>query len=196
MLRMDVTTGERILSVFEVGGVILMLFLAFGFQLILKELPCPLCLLQRVGFLGIAFGFLLNLRFGFRPSHYGIVLLSAIYTAFVALRQVALHAIPGSGYYGAPIFGLHLYTWCFLIAMAIIVCVTLALSVDQQYLKKTKRTSVRWRYWIHFLFLLVTLLIIANLISVLLECGFSACPDNPTQYKWLFHSFFSAIRAW
>ncbi len=39
---------------------------AYIFQFVLHELPCPLCLLQRIGMLGAAFGLLLNVRFGLR----------------------------------------------------------------------------------------------------------------------------------
>ena len=50
-------------------GISVVLLMTFYFQLSLHELPCPYCLLQRVGMFFMAFGFLMNLRFGFRPSH-------------------------------------------------------------------------------------------------------------------------------
>ena len=46
------------------------LLAAFAFQLVLDELPCPLCLLQRVGFVIVAVGPILTIRYGPRPSHY------------------------------------------------------------------------------------------------------------------------------
>src|SRR5258708_5735838 len=131
---------DQLVNMFELTIVVIILLTAFVFQFNLRELPCPLCLLQRVGFLCIAFGFLLNLRFGFRPSHYSIVLISGLFTSFVALRQIALHVIPGSGAYGSGIFGLHLYTWSFVAAMAITIATTLLLGIDRQY--KT-RVSIR-----------------------------------------------------
>ncbi len=94
---------ENICNLLEVYFIILMLVMAFAIQFILHEIPCPLCLLQRLGFLAIAFGFLMNLRFGLRPSHYAIVIISALYTSFVALRQIALHVVPGTGSYGSAI---------------------------------------------------------------------------------------------
>lgn len=179
-----ITVSERFLNIIELAGVIVMLFLAFAFQILFKELPCPLCLLQRVGFLGIAFGFLLNLRFGLRPSHYAIVIISALYTSFVALRQIALHVVPGSGVYGNAIFGLHLYTWSFIIAMVIMIATTLMLGVDRQYLQPDKKNG-RSKIITHSLFFVFTLLVITNLVSVLFECGIKQCPDNPVHYEWL-----------
>lgn len=173
-----------ILNTLELIGVVLMLMMAFGFQLILYELPCPLCLLQRVGFIGIAFGFLMNLRFGLRPSHYAIVLLSALFTSFIALRQIALHVVPGTGTYGNALFGLHLYTWSFIVCTLIVIATTFVLSIDKQYLSAYK-FKLRVPILVHILFAITVLIIIANVVSVLLECGFKACPDDPVHYLWL-----------
>lgn len=168
----------------ELSVVIGILFLTLALQFLLHELPCPLCLLQRIGFLGIALGFLMNLRFGFRPSHYSIVLLSSLFTAAVALRQIALHAIPGTGSYGSPILGLHLYTWSFILAVTLLVITSLILGIDKQFLS-SKRTNKAWHFLTHILFGLVTLVILINIISAFLECGFRECPDNPTNYELL-----------
>lgn len=175
---------ERFANLFELLGIVAVLLMAMVFEFVFNELPCPLCLLQRVGFIGIAFGFLLNLRFGFRPSHYSIILISALFTSFVALRQICLHVLPDTGGYGSPIFGLHLYTWSFIIAMAIVVTTTVLLGLDRQY-KTPIRTNKRWRHWTNILFVLVTFIIVANIISVILQCGFHECPDNPTDYALL-----------
>jgi len=183
MSMVKISTSERFFNAIELTGIIVMLFLAFVLQMVLHELPCPLCLLQRVGFLGVAFGFLLNLRFGLRPSHYAIVLISALFSSFVALRQVALHVVPGTGTYGDALFGLHLYTWCFIIGMLVVVVTTLMLGFDRQY-QRPNRNNMRWRSLTHFLFIIVTLLAFANLTSVILECGIQQCPDNPITYKY------------
>ncbi len=182
MLRpVEITKIEFVCHLLEIIGVIAVLFLAFGAQLLFHELPCPLCLLQRIGFCCIAFGFLLNLRFGLHPSHYAIVILSALYTIFVALRQISLHVVPGTGSYGSAIFGLHLYTWSFIISMIIIIVTTLMFSIDRQYLHP-QLNSQRLRWITHGLFAIVTLLLVMNIISVFLECGFKQCPDNPVTY--------------
>jgi disulfide bond formation protein DsbB len=166
-------------NIIELSGIVAILLLAFVFQIIYHELPCPLCLYQRLGFFGIAIGFLLNLRFGFRPSHYAVVILSALYTSFVALRQIALHVVPGTGAYGNPIFGFHLYTWSFIIAMLVLTSTTCMLSVDRQYTKrKTKLGLVG-----NSLFAITALLLSLNIVSIYFECGFTMCPENPVKYN-------------
>lgn len=82
------------LALLGVGGV---LAAAFGLQFVLHELPCPLCLLQRAAFIAVGIGFLLNVRFGSSPAHYGVVLVSAVAGAAMSLRQVLLHIVPGTG---------------------------------------------------------------------------------------------------
>ena len=114
---LNINHAERFFNFIELTGIFFMLLLCFIFQIVLHELPCPLCLLQRLGFLCVALGFMMNLRFGLRPSHYAISILSALFTGFVALRQIALHVVPGSGSYGAAFLGMHLYTWSFVISM-------------------------------------------------------------------------------
>jgi disulfide bond formation protein DsbB len=171
---------ERLCNVAELSGIVVMLFMAFALQLMFHELPCPLCLLQRVGFFGIALGFLLNLRYGLRPSHYSIIILSALFTSFVALRQIALHVVPGTGSYGDAFLGLHLYTWSFIISMIVIIMTTAMLGFDRQYSIKNLPDS-RFRLLTSILFGLVLILVGMNVISVLLECGLTSCPDNPTQ---------------
>ena len=49
-------------------AVALVLVIAFAAQLLLNELPCPLCLLQRIQFAMLAVGPILNLRFGPRSA--------------------------------------------------------------------------------------------------------------------------------
>lgn len=67
-----------ILNAVALYGVALVLAAAFAAQLVLGELPCPLCLLQRVQFAMLAVGPILNIRFGPRPSHYALSLLAAV----------------------------------------------------------------------------------------------------------------------
>lgn len=182
--KMTVLFCQRAANLFEVCGVFLVLLLAFLLQFIYNELPCPLCLLQRFGFMAIAFGFLLNFRFGFRPSHYSIILISSLYTSFVALRQIVLHVIPGTGSYGNAVFGLHLYTWSFVISMLVVVSTTLLLGVDRQYLEKARKSKL-WEYVVHTLFAVLVFLTVANIVSTIFECGLTQCPDNPDRYEIL-----------
>src|SRR5258708_31261310 len=109
------------------AGIAVVLLVAFGLQFGLKELPCPLCNLQRVAFALCGLGFVLNLRFGGHPLHYGLSLLAALFGVAVAGRQVLLHIVPGTGAYGSTLFDIHLYTWSLLAFVAVIAGVALLL---------------------------------------------------------------------
>lgn len=183
-MKITIPALTKWMNILEMTGVMFALLMAFIIQFALHELPCPLCLLQRVGFLSIAFGFLLNIRFGRRPSHYAIALMSAIYTSFVALRQIALHVVPGTGSYGQAFMGLHLYTWSYVASMLVVFVTIVIMGMDKQYQPSTQQDS-RLSTFIHLVFGVMFLLVAANLVSLFLECGFSQCPDDPTRYLML-----------
>jgi len=100
-----------ILNALGLYAIALVLIAAFAAQLILHELPCPLCLLQRVLFAALAIGPILNIRFGPRPSHYALSLFAAVAGAVASTRQVLLHIMPPDPGIGSTLLGLHLYTW-------------------------------------------------------------------------------------
>src|SRR5215475_10845273 len=106
---------------------------AFAAQLILHELPCPLCLLQRIQFAMLAVGPILNVRFGPRPSHYAVSLLTAAAGAAFAMRQVLLHIMPGDPGYGSALLGYHYYTWAFIGFAVAIVLIGAMLRFDGQF---------------------------------------------------------------
>ena len=98
--KISINHLEQWLNALTIAGIVILLMMAFTFQFLFGELPCPLCLLQRIGFLITSVGFILNLRYGLRPSHYALALLGSLFTVFVALRQIALHILPGDLGYG------------------------------------------------------------------------------------------------
>lgn len=63
------------------------LFLQFG----VGEQPCPLCLVQRSGMVGLALGPIMNLLWGLKPSHYAISILAALVGAAGSTRQILIH---------------------------------------------------------------------------------------------------------
>ncbi|MEY8701523.1 disulfide bond formation protein B, partial [Francisella philomiragia] len=68
----------KLLSAIELAGITITIISAFYFQFVMGEIPCPLCLMQRLGLLAIGFGFLLNMHYHVRPSHYALSLLAAV----------------------------------------------------------------------------------------------------------------------
>jgi disulfide bond formation protein DsbB len=164
-------------------GITAILVLAFAWQIVFNELPCPLCLLQRLAFILAGIGILLNLRFGASPAHYAMVILASAGGIVVAGRQLLLHQAPGDAGYGSTLLGLHFYTWAVLAFAALILWCAVMLVLD----RKAGDTAVPRRVGVISAtvmgsFFLVTLV---NAGSTTLECGFGPCPDNPTQYQWL-----------
>lgn len=159
-------------------GVATILVMAFVLQITLNELPCPLCLLQRVGFMLIMLGFLMNLTLGLQAKHYAVVILGAMYTGMVGMRQVALHVIPNTGSYGSAVFGMHLYTWSVIASVAIIFSAAVLMMPQRQYafFKDQRHTFGKIAAAIFFI------LVVANIASLIMECGFTECPDNPVTY--------------
>ncbi len=188
---------SRILNALGVLAVSLVLLVAFADQIILGDLPCPLCILQRVGFVGAAFGLALNVKFGPRPSHYAVVILSAFGGAMVSLRQTLLHIAPGTGTYGDALFGLHFYSWAVVVYGAIIVGCAVMLLFDQQFAVPGKAGSQSQQQsgmriatapaatFGLAMVALAALLALGNGVSTVLECGGGLCPDNPVNYQLL-----------
>ncbi|MEJ0019107.1 MAG: disulfide bond formation protein B [Acetobacteraceae bacterium] len=149
----------------------------FAFQFGLGELPCPLCLLQRVAFAMVAFGFLLNVRYGAQAMHYGIILLGALFGMSVAGRQVLLHIVPGSGAYGSAVLGMHFYTWAFLLFGATILATAVLLLLPGE-------APVRRGRWAAVAVYVAIAVTAANAATTFAECGPIECPDDPVGY-WL-----------
>ncbi|MFI2811204.1 MULTISPECIES: disulfide bond formation protein B [Microbulbifer] len=158
------------------------LWFAFAWQLLLHELPCPLCLLQRAAFAMAGVGLLLNLRFGVRPLHYGIAVLSSLAGLVASGRQVLLHIAPGNPGFGSPFMGLHFYTWALITFFALLAYCGVMLLTD----RVDDRPQPRPLGFLARLAVLAFLAILAvNALSTTLECGLGPCPDNPTDYLWL-----------
>src|SRR6266852_630911 len=166
-------------------GVALVLAAAFAAQLLLNELPCPLCLLQRIQFAMLAVGPILNVRFGPRPSHYALSLLAAAAGAAVAMRQILLHIMPGDPGYGSALLGYHYYTWAFIGFAVAIVLIAAMLLFDRQFRNDGAAQPVEVGAFARTAVWLVIALTALNVIATLLECGFGACPDNPVEYELL-----------
>ncbi len=166
-------------------GIALVLVAAFAAQLWLGELPCPLCLLQRIQFALLAIGPILNVRFGPRPSHYALSLLVAVAGAAFAMRQILLHIAPDDAGYGSALLGFHYYTWAFIGFAAAIVLIAGMLLFDRQFKGASETAPMRADIFAHIAVWLVIALIALNVVSTLLECGVAACPDNPVAYRLL-----------
>ena len=148
---------------------------AYYQQFFRHETPCPLCLLQRLGMIGVAIGALMNLRFGISVKHYALSLLAAFFGGAVSTRQILLHVCPGFPVFGYPVFGMGLYTWAF-----IVFCSSVLAVIGLLFLYSPKdQSNIPMNLFEKCVFGLVFLLILLNCITTLMECGMGFCVDVP-----------------
>ena len=118
---------------------------ALYFQYSAGELPCPLCLLQRVALFGVCFGVMLSFRHGFSHAHSGISMIFSVFLLIVAARQTLLdiYPRPGHAYIGEAVLGLHMPVWSVLIATALLAgqAIQLALFGDNRQVLETPARS-------------------------------------------------------
>jgi disulfide bond formation protein DsbB len=150
------------------------------------ELPCPLCLLQRVAMLGVCFGLMQNFRNGFSDRNLGYSLLFSVFLLIVAVRQTLLdiYPRPGHEYVGSAVLGLHMPVWSILIAVALITAFAAKLCVigTEDGSRPPERTSLVGRV-ATVLSLYVIAIALINFGSVVVQCGLGQC--HTTGYTLL-----------
>jgi disulfide bond formation protein DsbB len=159
---------------------------ALFMQFALGEIPCPLCLLQRVAMFGVSFGIIRDFREGFSPRNSGLSMIFALFLLIVSVRQVLLdiYPRPGHEYIGSAVFGLHMPVWSVLIATALLGAYALKFALLgsgdrlvplQKFPALAKATNL--------LSLFVVVLAAVNFASVVLQCGADAC--HTYEYRLL-----------
>jgi disulfide bond formation protein DsbB len=151
---------------------------AMAYQYLNHEIPCPLCLLQRLALFGVCFGIIQNFRSGYSDRNTGWSLLFTLFLLFVSVRQtlINIYPRPGHAYVGSAVFGIHMPVWCVLIATAILVAFGLKLTVlggDHKFegrkpagaLGKLAAAGV----------IVVVVLCTINFASVVVQCGLDSC---------------------
>ena len=169
-------------------GIVGVLLVSFVLQFAYKELPCPLCTLQRVAFAMCGLGFLLNLRFGSQPGHYGVAILGALFGLAASGRQILLHILPGDAGYGMSLLGLHLYSWHGVLFLAVILgsalLLVLSTATAMEHDRREGRRSHSLGRAARFFAGVLIALTLANAAASFALCGPIECPDKPTGY-WL-----------
>ncbi|WP_374829223.1 disulfide bond formation protein B [Paenochrobactrum pullorum] len=144
------------------------------------ELPCPLCLLQRLAMLGVCFGVMLQFRYGLTFQHAGVTLFFAIFLMIVSVRQTLLdiYVRPGHEYIGSAVFGLHMPVWSVLIGLALILATALQMmlwgGINYRSNAKIKAFPLL-KIAATVLSSYVLLIAVVNTVSVLLQCGAGQC---------------------
>ena len=150
------------------------------------ELPCPLCLLQRVAMLGVCFGLMQNFRSGFSDRNLGYSLLFSVFLLVVAVRQTLLdiYSRPGHAYVGSALLGLHMPVWSILIAVALITAFAIKLCViGSEQGASPPRPKSELGGVATLLSLYVIAIALVNFGSVVVQCGLDQC--HTTGYALL-----------
>ena len=150
------------------------------------EPPCPLCLVQRVALMLVALGplhillraYTSGLTPGVAAVGQGMAIVAALLGGVASGRQILLHILPNDPGFGSPLFGLHLYTWCF-VAFVCQVAASAALLIAANWIEDSHIPGPLTRFTAVSLAAVVEV----NLLSVLAEAGFHwDLPGNPSGY--------------
>jgi len=123
----------RAIELAALFGVCFTLIEAFFFQLVWGELPCAFCNLIRVAIMVFGAGLLLNLRFGFNSWNYVLSAVGALIGSLISLLFLFIKAPPDSIPTGSAVWGLHMYSWTFLICTAAGLYCVLMLAIINTY---------------------------------------------------------------
>jgi disulfide bond formation protein DsbB len=161
-------------------GIAGILTAAMTLQYANHELPCPLCLLERVALFGVCFGVLQNFRYGFSYRNTGYSLLFTVLLLVISVRQSLLdiYPRPGHAYIGSAIFGIHMPVWSIIIALTLLTAyaVKLAILAGDEFLRDADIGSYpRTKRLADIVGLYVIALLAMNFVSVALQCGLGEC---------------------
>jgi disulfide bond formation protein DsbB len=161
-------------------GIAGILTAAMTLQYANRELPCPLCLLERVALFGVCFGVLQNFRHGFSYRNTGYSLLFTVLLLVISVRQSLLdiYPRPGHAYIGSAIFGIHMPVWSIIIALTLLTAyaVKLAILGGDEFLRDADiRSYPRIKRLADIIGLYVIALLAINFVSVVLQCGLGEC---------------------
>jgi disulfide bond formation protein DsbB len=146
-------------------------------QYAFSDLPCPLCLLQRVAMLGCCFGLIQQLRAGGSERGTGISLVFALLLLVISVRQTLLDLFPrpDHSYIGRAIFGIHMEVWSVFVAVALLLgfAIRFALFGAPRAAPETEG-SMMGRF-ARGLAIYVIFICAINFLSVVLQCGIGQC---------------------
>jgi disulfide bond formation protein DsbB len=150
---------------------------AMVMQYAFNEIPCPLCLLQRVAMFGSCFGLILQLRAGNSERGTGIALIFAVLLLVIAVRQTLLdiYPRPGHDYIGSTVLGLHLPVWSVVIAVALLLGLAARLALFGGGHDRAAGEAALRRSLVQPLAIYVVVICAINFLSVLAQCGLDQC---------------------
>lgn len=162
------------------------------------DIPCPLCVVQRMfmllAALGAAYVIRAALLSGTVPARvymtgWGMSLVAAIGGSFASWRQTMLYVLPGAEGYGGEVLGLHLYHWAWILFQFSVVAIGVVLAfahatADRAVLAVRPgplRTAGMCALWF------LGMVIAVSTLAVFLQEGFHwFLPDGPNRYQFFY----------
>jgi disulfide bond formation protein DsbB len=181
---MNITTGARLPArlndLFQFAVMLTMaaiLSAAMVLQYDGSEIPCPLCLLQRVAMFGVCFGIIMHFRHGYSARNDGVGMLFALFLTIVSVRQTLLdiYPRPGHSYIGSAVFGLHMPVWSIVIAVAVLAAFAIKFAVLGDQHLRDRPPAPALGHPARWLSLYVIAIALINFGSVVLQCGADVC---------------------
>ena len=150
---------------------------AMVMQYALGEIPCPLCLLQRVALFGCCFGLIQQLRAEDSERGSGISLVFALLLLVISVRQTLLDLFPrpGHSYVGSAVLGMHMPVWSVLAAVALLLGFAIRFALFGAPCTATEAGGSLVQRCARGLELYVVFLCALNFVSVVLQCGLGQC---------------------
>lgn len=146
-------------------------------QYIDGEIPCQLCLLQRIAMFGVCFGIILQFRHGFSYRNTGLSMIFSLFLLIVSVRQTLndIYPRPGHEYIGSLVFGLHMPVWSVLISVALLIALAFQLVIWDSNMPQSMTPLPLLRVLATILCFYVVVIGAVNFISVGVQCGFGEC---------------------
>ncbi|CAN5711327.1 disulfide bond formation protein B [soil metagenome] len=167
---------DRLVLLLMLAVLAAILTMAMVMQYALGEIPCPLCLLERVAMFGCCFGLIRQLRDGRSERGAGIGQIFALLLV-ISVRQTLLDLFPrpGHAYIGSAVLGLHMEVWSVVVAVALLLgfAIRLALFGAPRIAPASEGTAMQ--RCVRGLQFYVVLLCAINFLSVVLQCGLGQC---------------------
>ena len=162
----------------------------FVFQFGLGEMPCPLCITQRMAMMAASLGpvYIITgaLRGRLHTTRYmvglGMAIVGAVVGMVMSTRQIELHILPGDPGYGTAIMGMHLYTWALVTFVVVLLFAGALLLFGHEFQPIAPESAwARRLAWIVVWAFIITIAL--NMLVVFAEEGFNLyLPDDPTRY--------------
>jgi disulfide bond formation protein DsbB len=192
--------AARILNFLGFLAMIGVLAGAYVYEFYYLDVPCTLCLLQRLAMVAVAFGAAMNVVLGPDPRHYAVCLISAIFGGAISVRQTLLHINPffdtttslptleatTNGPFGAPVWGLSLYVWGVILFATVILAVGIGQLFRRQFAAAEGRDGPGRLTGLAIATVAILFVVAAaETLTTFLECGFGDCPNDGGWVWWI-----------